>query len=652
MLACFVLTVSGLVLLACGDDDGARDGQIVSYGDRLEVSAPAAAFPDGGTITVRPAPNVKAGAGVTKPLGEGFDISAGGKQPQSAVTVRMKPPTGVDPKLLVLMRFDEPSSAWVVLDDAQPDKDGYFSAKLDHFSIVSWGTFDYDAMFTAFNALLRLDYLDVRTSFDAVMGGCTEAGSELLAKNSIAPTIKGCIDSGTKGKASLRVYDAALYYVSVKSEPQLPGYPSGILTPGEKVVWTVNTDDWSELKVTSTIDTAALTFLFADLAAKSVSGSLPVSVRLQFEVCVARKMAGVSEIVQAAKILASGGGGKAALDAFMKLWSNDASVKRFGAEIIDCAGSVGSATTADAIRKIDPTRLSVLADAIALVGTGGTLLSDLVNRRTTEQVLFVKGNAKAPTIVAVICVSPEPAAGEKVNCRADLKDNTSATSIQWNAPGGSPASGSGTSFEPTFSTPGRVTIVARACNGNDCSERSQDVVVRAASTASATAVTPRTATPPPPTAVPTFVCVGGSACVTPGTARPATATPIPPPPTATATRVPPTATPTPKPTQAPPTATPTASPTRAPQTRSVIVNVSGSLTACPTYDGCTKSATLNASGYSRTVNVPLTLYWPQGLFYGSFLGVATFTGVPVGAYTVTVTGVCSAAGSADIVDCY
>lgn len=100
-----------------------------------------------------------------------------------------------------------------------------------------------------------------------------------------------------------------------------------------------------------------------------------------------------------------------------------------------------------------------------------------------------------------------------------------------------------------------------------------------------------------------------------------------------------------------PTPAPTPPPTT---THSVTVSVFAPFdyTGCPGPAGsCTKTATLSSAGYSRTVNFQLSFTWPIGYFVWWYAGSVTFNGVPLGIYSVTVAGICSASGSANNVSC-
>ena len=119
-----------------------------------------------------------------------------------------------------------------------------------------------------------------------------------------------------------------------------------------------------------------------------------------------------------------------------------------------------------------------------------------------------------------------------------------------------------------------------------------------------------------------------SPTATPTTRSAATPTPTPVPPTATRTSI--------------PTSIPTPTRTQPPPTHSVQVVLMGGYAFCDPLPSCSRSATLTAQGYSRTMSVQLTVI-PVGIMGGHFQGYVTFTGVPLGNFTVTVAGgVCSA----------
>jgi hypothetical protein len=52
-----------------------------------------------------------------------------------------------------------------------------------------------------------------------------------------------------------------------------------------------------------------------------------------------------------------------------------------------------------------------------------------------------------------------------------------ATSFSWTAQGGTPATGTGTTFHPVFTTAGPHAVTVTACAGTACSTRTVSVTV-------------------------------------------------------------------------------------------------------------------------------------------------------------------------------
>ncbi len=83
----------------------------------------------------------------------------------------------------------------------------------------------------------------------------------------------------------------------------------------------------------------------------------------------------------------------------------------------------------------------------------------------------------APVVNSLGCTPASVATGRSITCNPSITGNVSSRS--WSASGGSPSSGSGTSFSTSYGSAGSKTIALQACNGSACTNSSQTVTVQA-----------------------------------------------------------------------------------------------------------------------------------------------------------------------------
>jgi serine/threonine protein kinase len=81
----------------------------------------------------------------------------------------------------------------------------------------------------------------------------------------------------------------------------------------------------------------------------------------------------------------------------------------------------------------------------------------------------------APSISSLGCSPTTVDVGQNVSCSPSVSGTV--TSRTWTASGGSPSSGSGSSFSTSYGTSGSKTITLKACNGSACDTASQTVSV-------------------------------------------------------------------------------------------------------------------------------------------------------------------------------
>ena len=81
---------------------------------------------------------------------------------------------------------------------------------------------------------------------------------------------------------------------------------------------------------------------------------------------------------------------------------------------------------------------------------------------------------QAPAISTLGCPGSANV-GQQITCQPTISGTV--TSRSWSAPGGSPASGSGTTFSTTYNSAGAKTITLTACNGSACTNRLASVEV-------------------------------------------------------------------------------------------------------------------------------------------------------------------------------
>lgn len=82
--------------------------------------------------------------------------------------------------------------------------------------------------------------------------------------------------------------------------------------------------------------------------------------------------------------------------------------------------------------------------------------------------------ASSPWISSVGCPSSADQ-WQSFNCNPSISGTV--TSRSWSAPGGSPSSGSGSSFSTSFNSTGTKTITLRACNGSLCMSKALNVTI-------------------------------------------------------------------------------------------------------------------------------------------------------------------------------
>lgn len=86
------------------------------------------------------------------------------------------------------------------------------------------------------------------------------------------------------------------------------------------------------------------------------------------------------------------------------------------------------------------------------------------------------GIAAAPAVTSLTC-APQFSlnVGEPVTCSATTSGTV--TSLSWQASGGTPSAGSGSTFTTTFGTAGTQTVSLSVCNGSACTNTSRTVTV-------------------------------------------------------------------------------------------------------------------------------------------------------------------------------
>jgi len=94
---------------------------------------------------------------------------------------------------------------------------------------------------------------------------------------------------------------------------------------------------------------------------------------------------------------------------------------------------------------------------------------------SSQTVTVQAPQANAPTINSLGCSPTSVNISQSVSCSPSISGTV--TSRSWSASGGSPSSGSGTSFSTSYGTAGSKTISLQACNGSACSNSSQTITV-------------------------------------------------------------------------------------------------------------------------------------------------------------------------------
>ncbi len=84
---------------------------------------------------------------------------------------------------------------------------------------------------------------------------------------------------------------------------------------------------------------------------------------------------------------------------------------------------------------------------------------------------------QAPVIQSLGCSPASVTVGQTVSCSPSISG--SVTSRSWSALGGSPASGSGSTFSTSFGSAGSKTLSLQACNGSGCDNASKSISVSA-----------------------------------------------------------------------------------------------------------------------------------------------------------------------------
>src|SRR5207253_7402615 len=86
------------------------------------------------------------------------------------------------------------------------------------------------------------------------------------------------------------------------------------------------------------------------------------------------------------------------------------------------------------------------------------------NRKFTVQTISVAVTPQ-PIVITASCNNAQ--VGAPVNCSASATGGTAPISFAWSAPGGTPSSGTGSTFTTSYSTTGTKSINVTATDGNN-----------------------------------------------------------------------------------------------------------------------------------------------------------------------------------------
>lgn len=129
---------------------------------------------------------------------------------------------------------------------------------------------------------------------------------------------------------------------------------------------------------------------------------------------------------------------------------------------VDDAGKQACATAKQTVLLLeDPTPVQTTATARASGGGTGS------NPTPTP--------IPPPVIASVLCTPPSPKLNDQVTCSASITGTVDRRT--WLASGGSPASGTTSTFATTYSSPGPKTILLEVCNVSGCATQSGSVSV-------------------------------------------------------------------------------------------------------------------------------------------------------------------------------
>ena len=257
------------------------EGTTLAVPGGASVRIPAGAVPEGTTASIS-AGQPSGGPTDAWPadaVGPTWSIDAGGAALARPVTLTLPfdtgaLPSGTDPAGLLLAYRNPATGAWMPVPATVDGTAGTVTATVDHLSVWSLFTIDWDYWVTFIKQAASGNLGDLLNGVVTITGRCATTSSVFTVDNGATNgMVKGCIESSTKTSAKVRVTNLRAFRLKLFGDA-LDAANGSLLASGESVTLSVGgTKQIQPVVVAADLDALGLGYDITDIVLRLLPGS-------------------------------------------------------------------------------------------------------------------------------------------------------------------------------------------------------------------------------------------------------------------------------------------------------------------------------------------------------------------------------------------